>query len=176
MLVALTREPALEGVKAELDLTWRVQRVRLPDGDLAIVSPLDRRRRGVRGRARVRPRALAPRRALSAVGEGRAWEALVEREAERHPGVQVERLTPSRALPELMDAPDRLLRDRHAAAFARGRLRPRRGAAQRTTRIVASGPAVRRPGPACSGRRTARRPTSPGRASPTRAGCCSPPR
>ena len=39
VLVALTREPALEGVKAELDLTWRVQRVRLPDGDLAIVSP-----------------------------------------------------------------------------------------------------------------------------------------
>ena len=32
---------ALKGVKAELDLTWRIQRVRLPDGDIAIVSPLD---------------------------------------------------------------------------------------------------------------------------------------
>ena len=29
ILVALTREPALAGVKAELDLTWRVQRVML---------------------------------------------------------------------------------------------------------------------------------------------------
>ena len=30
VLVALTREPALEGVKADLDLTWRVQRVAAP--------------------------------------------------------------------------------------------------------------------------------------------------
>src|SRR4029078_4246499 len=30
VLIAATREPALEGVKAELDLTWRVTRVRLP--------------------------------------------------------------------------------------------------------------------------------------------------
>src|SRR5581483_706160 len=85
VLVALTREPAVEGVKADLDLTWRVQRVRLPDGDLAIS-----RRAG-----------------LSAVGEGGSWEARVCREAERHPGVQVEGSTPSRALPALMDAPDR---------------------------------------------------------------------
>src|SRR5262249_33394921 len=41
VLVALTKEPALEGVKAELEFTWRVQRVRLENGDIAVVSPLD---------------------------------------------------------------------------------------------------------------------------------------
>ena len=106
VLVALTREPALEGVKAELDLVWRVQRVRLPEGDLAVVSPLadDAEELAV---ARAFELARSRRARLSAVGEGRAWEALVEREAERNPGVQVEGQTPSRALPELMDTPGR---------------------------------------------------------------------
>ncbi len=106
VLVALTREPALEGVKAELDLVWRVQRVRLSEGDLAVVSPLadDAEELAV---ARAFELARSRRARLSAVGEGRAWEAMVGREAERNPGVQVEGQTPSRALPELMDAPGR---------------------------------------------------------------------
>ncbi len=106
VLVALTREPALEGVKAELDLTWRVQRVRLPDGDIAVVSPLD---------DQVEP--FVVRRAfdlarfrhgrLTAVGEGTSWHTLVSWEADRHSGVHVELLSPSEALPLLMNAPDR---------------------------------------------------------------------
>lgn len=40
VLVASTREPALEGVKAELDLTWRVTRVCARGSDLSVVSPL----------------------------------------------------------------------------------------------------------------------------------------
>jgi 3-isopropylmalate dehydrogenase len=106
VLVALTREPALEGVKAELDLVWRVQRVRLAEGDLAVVSPLadDAEELAV---ARAFELARSRRARLSAVGEGRAWEAMVGREAELNPGVQVEGQTPSRALPELMDAPGR---------------------------------------------------------------------
>jgi 3-isopropylmalate dehydrogenase len=106
VLVALTREPALEGVKAELDLTWRVQRVRLPDGDLAIVSALtdDAETLAVE---RAFELARSRRARLSAVGEGRAWEALVEREVERNPGVQVEGATPGRVLPALMDSPTR---------------------------------------------------------------------
>jgi 3-isopropylmalate dehydrogenase len=106
VLVALTREPALEGVKAELDLTWRVQRVRLPDGDLAIVSPLTEDADAF-AVERAFDLARSRRARLSAVGEGQAWEALVEREAERHPGVQVEGATPSQALPVLMDSPHR---------------------------------------------------------------------
>ena len=40
VLVATTKEPALEGVKAELDLTWRMTRVRASDTRLTVVSPL----------------------------------------------------------------------------------------------------------------------------------------
>jgi 3-isopropylmalate dehydrogenase len=106
VLVALTREPALEGVKAELDLTWRVQRVRLADGDLAIVSPLDDEvepfvvRRGF-------DLARSRRGRVAAVGDGPAWNALVSWEADRHPGVAVERHSLTEALPLLMNAPDR---------------------------------------------------------------------
>ena len=106
VLVALTREPALEGVKVELDLTWRVQRVRLADGDIAIVSPLDDQVEPfvVRHAFDV---ARSRHGRLVAVGEGAAWNTFVTWEAERHPGVQVERLSLSEALPLLMNEPDR---------------------------------------------------------------------
>ena len=137
VLVALTREPALEGVKAELDLVWRVQRVRLPDGDLAVVSPLadDAEELAV---ARAFELARSRRARLSAVGEGRAWEALVERESERHPGVQVEGTTPSRTLPRLMDEPNRFCVIVTQTAF--GQVVSDLAAAPRNDlRIVASG-------------------------------------
>jgi 3-isopropylmalate dehydrogenase len=137
VLVALTREPALEGVKAELDLTWRVQRVRLPDGDLAIVSPLTD---DVEAYAVERAFELArSRRArLSAVGEGRSWDALVERVGERHPGVHVDRATPSRALPALMDSPDRFCVIVTQAVFAEV-VSDLAAASRNGSRIVASG-------------------------------------
>lgn len=106
VLVALTKEPALEGVKAELDLTWRVQRVRLPNGDVAIVSALDDQLepfviRHAFDLARLR------RARVTAVGEGPTWSTFVDWEAEQHPGVEVERLTLSEALPRLMTNPER---------------------------------------------------------------------
>ena len=106
VLVALTREPALEGVKAELDLTWRVQRVRLPDGDIAIVSPLDEQVEPFVVR-RAFDLAQSRRARLAAVGDGAAWNAFVTWETERHPGVHVERLSLSEALPLVMNAPER---------------------------------------------------------------------
>jgi isocitrate/isopropylmalate dehydrogenase len=106
VLVALTREPALEGVKAELDLTWRVQRVRLPDGDIAIVSALVDEVEPFAVR-RAFDLARSRRAHVTAVGEGAAWTATVGREAERQPGVHVERLSLSKALPLLMNDPDR---------------------------------------------------------------------
>ena len=92
VLVALTREPALEGVKAELDLTWRVQRVRMPDGDIAIVSPLvdDIEPFVVR---RAFDLARSRRGRVAAVGHGPAWDALVDAEEDFQPGVDVERLS-----------------------------------------------------------------------------------
>jgi 3-isopropylmalate dehydrogenase len=106
VLVALTREPALEGVKAELDLTWRVQQVRLPDGDIAVVSPLDDEVEPFVVR-RAFEIARARRAHLTVVGEGTAWQTFVAWEAERHPGVEVDRTTLSEVLPSLMNEPER---------------------------------------------------------------------
>src|SRR3954447_15259745 len=103
VLVALTREPALEGVKAELDLTWRIQRVRLPGGDLAVASPLgDEPEPFVVRHAFDLARERHGR--VTTVGEGEAWNTFVSFESERQPGVEVERLSPSKALPRLMEA------------------------------------------------------------------------
>ena len=106
VLVALTREPALEGVKAELDLTWRVQRVRLTDGDVAIVSPLDDQIEPLVIR-RAFDMARSRRARVTAVGEGMAWNTFISWEADRHPGVQVDRLGLTDALQGLMSSPER---------------------------------------------------------------------
>jgi 3-isopropylmalate dehydrogenase len=105
VLVALTKEPALEGVKAELDLTWRMQRVRLPDGDVAIVSPLDDQLEPFVVR-RAFDVARSRRARVTAVGEGMAWNTFVSWEADRHPGVQVDRLSLSDAVQRLMSVPE----------------------------------------------------------------------
>jgi 3-isopropylmalate dehydrogenase len=106
ILVALTREPALEGVKAELDLTWRVQRVRHPEGDVAIVSPLDDQLEPFVVR-RAFDLARSRHAHVTAVGDGPAWSTFVTWEAERLPGVHVERLALGDALPLLMTEPGR---------------------------------------------------------------------
>jgi isocitrate/isopropylmalate dehydrogenase len=107
VLVALTKEPALEGVKSELDLTWRVQRVRLADGDIAVVSPLDDQMEPyVVRRAFDLARSRRAKVAAVGVGDGPTWSTFVGWEAERHPGVEVERLSLSEALPRLMNAAD----------------------------------------------------------------------
>ena len=177
VLVALTREPALEGVKAELDLTWRVQRVRLPDGDIAIVSPLVDELEPFVVRARVRPRPLAPRDASTAVGDGATWERA--RRAGRRSGIRAsrssgsslsrgaaaadERARPASASSSPSSEHAELVSDLAAASRERTadrRLRP--AVADRARRLRADA----RLGAA----------TSPARASRTRAGCCSPPR
>ena len=107
VLVAATREPALEGVKADLDLTWRIQRVRLADGgDLEIVSPL------VHGLdpwtiERAFELARSRRAQVSAVGAGAEWARGVDAAAERHAGVIVERLPLEAVLPLLGHSPSR---------------------------------------------------------------------
>jgi 3-isopropylmalate dehydrogenase len=99
VLVAATKEPALEGVKAELDLTWRVQRVRMePSVDLTVVSPLVE---GADEATIERAFAIArTRRArIASVGSRAEWHALVEEAADRHAGVLVEELPLEEALP-----------------------------------------------------------------------------
>jgi 3-isopropylmalate dehydrogenase len=105
VLVALTKEPALEGVKNELELTWRIQRVRMHDGDIAVVSALDDQLEPFVVR-RAFDLARSRRAKVAAVGDGPTWSTFVSWESDRHPGVEVERLSLNEALPRLMNAPD----------------------------------------------------------------------
>jgi 3-isopropylmalate dehydrogenase len=104
ILVATTREPALEGVKAELDLTWRITRVCLARGELVLVSPLADDAVDL---AVERAFALAcNRRArVTSVGFDPRWHASAAGAAERHAGVAVEHVTFEAALTGIIRDP-----------------------------------------------------------------------
>jgi 3-isopropylmalate dehydrogenase len=107
VLIAATREPALEGVKAELDLTWRVTRVRLaPHGDIALVSPVvdDSEPLAVERAFRL---ARARRARVTSVGTTAEWFGAVQAATERHEGVIVEHVPVERILPVLAGDPAR---------------------------------------------------------------------
>jgi 3-isopropylmalate dehydrogenase len=137
VLVATTTEPALEGVKAELDLTWRMTRVRLNGTRLTVVSPLadDSEELAVE-----RAFALACNRQarVTSVGASRAWRAVVDRAAEASPGVIVEHVSFESVVRTLFRRPaafDVIVSEQafaealsHTAAYAHG-----------STRMVASG-------------------------------------
>ena len=137
VLVATTTEPALEGVKAELDLTWRITRVRVNGSRLSIVSPLVE---GAEDLAIERAFALAcSRRAhLTVVGSSETWRTAVDEHAEHRPGVLVDHMDVEATVPLLFKQPatfDVLLSERvfaealsHTAAYAHG-----------DSRMVASG-------------------------------------
>lgn len=107
VLVAATKEPALEGVKADLDLTWRIQRVRCaPRGDIAVVSALAGEAEQLaveRGFDLARSR----RARVAAVGESDGWFRAVDAAAARYPGISVENLSLAVALPLLATEPER---------------------------------------------------------------------
>lgn len=137
VLVATTTEPALEGVKAELDLTWRMTRVRLNGTRLTVVSPLadDAEELAVE-----RAFALACNRQarVTSVGASKAWRAVVDRVAEASPGVIVEHVSFESVVRTLFRRPaafDVIVSEEvfaealsHTAAYAHG-----------STRMVASG-------------------------------------
>jgi 3-isopropylmalate dehydrogenase len=107
VLVAATKEPALEGVKAELDLTWRAQRVMSRSADLMILSPLvsEADEWTVERAFAI---ALTRKAHVAAVSATERWRDLVEAAADRHAGVVVEQLALETALPALAHAPDRV--------------------------------------------------------------------
>lgn len=101
IFVAATREPALDGVIADLDVTWRINRVLMADvGNLAIVSPLaDLAPEQALERAF---RLACSRRArVTAIGADPAWLAALERTKARFEGVIVEHVPLEKALPGL---------------------------------------------------------------------------
>ena len=104
VLVATPHEPALEGVKADLELAVRLSRVHLKGADVLVVGA-------------VGPWAdeLAVERAFSSaasrhgrvtsVGSSAEWLALVDAERSRWGGMTVQHLTPGEALVRLREAP-----------------------------------------------------------------------
>jgi 3-isopropylmalate dehydrogenase len=137
VLVATTREPALDGVMAELDLAWRITRVCARRSELAVVSPLedDASELAVDRAFRL---AFSRRARLVAVGESARWHAAVAAAEERWEGVLVERVPFEEAvagLREDLTGFDVLVSE---LPFARG-LAGTAAVAHEGTRMVASG-------------------------------------
>ena len=108
VLAAGSSQPALAGVKAELDLTASVVRTQLADGgDLTVFAPLQEGgEEWAVGRAFDAAKARDGR--LVAVGVDSSWSALVRGVAESHEGVAVRDLTLAQALQEVASSPERL--------------------------------------------------------------------
>jgi 3-isopropylmalate dehydrogenase len=107
VLIAATREPALEGVKAELDLSWRITRVRLArHGDVALVSPVADDAEAVAIERAFRL-ARARRARVTSVGTSPEWFGAVQAATERHAGVIVEHVPVEHVLPVLAADPAR---------------------------------------------------------------------
>jgi 3-isopropylmalate dehydrogenase len=136
VLVMSTKEPALEGVKAELDLTWRITRVRLADGRLNVVSPLADDARALAAERAV-ALACSRRARLTSVGSP-AWHAVVEEAAERCPGLAVERRAFEEVVGDVLREPARFDVLASEEAFAEA-LSGTAAYAQGSTRMVASG-------------------------------------
>jgi 3-isopropylmalate dehydrogenase len=137
VLVATTREPALEVVKAELDLSWRITRVCAHGSELAVVSPL------VDGALdlavdRAFRLALSRRARLTSVGDTERWLAAVEAGAERREGVHVEHARFEAAVTGLLRDPSRYDVIASEQPFAEA-LASTAAFAHEGTRLVASG-------------------------------------
>ena len=137
VLVATTREPALEVVKAELDLSWRITRVCARGSELAVVSPL------VDGALdlavdRAFRLAVSRRARLTSVGDTEQWLAAVEAGAERREGVHVEHARFEAAVTGLLRDPSRYDVIASEQPFAEA-LASTAAFAHEGTRLVASG-------------------------------------
>jgi 3-isopropylmalate dehydrogenase len=105
ILVATPYEPALEGVKADLQLVWRVARVHLgEDGDLVVFGPVDSGASNVAVEQAFSCAASRRGRVL-VVGDSPEWRATVEREKLRWAVMDVEQETLGQALVRLRDEP-----------------------------------------------------------------------
>jgi 3-isopropylmalate dehydrogenase len=106
ILVASTHEPAFAGVKADLELAWRIARVHLGErADVVVIAPI-----GAWADALSIERAFTcastRRGRVAAVSTDESWFALVERERGRRPGMELERLGVGEAIVRLKEQPD----------------------------------------------------------------------
>jgi 3-isopropylmalate dehydrogenase len=137
MLVAATREPALEVLKAELDLRWRITRVCARGSELAVVSPLpdDAVQLAVDSAFRL---AFSRRASLTSVGTSARWLAAIAAAGERWDGVLVERVPFEAAVTGLLRDPSGFDVIASEQPFAEA-LASTAGFAHEGTRMVASG-------------------------------------
>jgi isocitrate/isopropylmalate dehydrogenase len=106
ILVASPGAPALEGVKADLQLAWRVARIQLDDGrDVVVAGPVGDWADEIALRNAFRS-AAARRGMLLAVGESQSWRDALERESERWSGLQVEEASLGDALERVRERPE----------------------------------------------------------------------
>jgi 3-isopropylmalate dehydrogenase len=137
MLVAATREPALEVLKAELDLRWRITRVSARGTELAVVSPLpdDAVQVAVESAYRF---AFTRRARLTSVGTSARWNAALAAAGERWEGVVVEQTPFEAAVTGLLREPGRFDVIASEQPFAEA-LASTAAFAHEGTRTVASG-------------------------------------
>jgi len=105
VFVSAPGDPALDGVKADLDLTLGVSRVHnVPRGDLLVVEPVafGSDRAAV---ARAFQVAAARRARLTSVGAAPEWDELVRAEADAWDGLEVEHLSLGGVLTRFRDHP-----------------------------------------------------------------------
>lgn len=105
VLVTAPDDPAFDGVKADLDLSWHVARVHnAVRGDLVVVEPVGF---GAEELAIARAFSLAAQRRarLTSVSSTPDWPGLVDAEAEHWDGLEVEHLTLGGLLKRFSDHP-----------------------------------------------------------------------
>jgi isocitrate/isopropylmalate dehydrogenase len=108
ILVASAHEPALEGVKADLELASRVARVVLGTArDLVVVAPVDEWANSI-ALDRAFSCAAARRGRILAVGESSPWLAATARVQSVHDGLEVEQATFGETLVRLRERPQEL--------------------------------------------------------------------
>jgi 3-isopropylmalate dehydrogenase len=108
ILVASAGEPALAGVKADLQLAWRVAGIHLgPRRDVIVAAPVDDWANGI-AVDRAFACSCARRGRIVTVGESPDWLAAVERARARHDGLEVEGAGLGETLVRLREQPEQL--------------------------------------------------------------------
>jgi isocitrate/isopropylmalate dehydrogenase len=119
IFVSSPHDPAFDGVRADLDLRWRVSRVHNGvRGDLVVVEPAGYGTDEL-AIARAFQLARARRARLTSVGSTPEWDALVAAEADHWDGLEVEYLTLGGLLTRFRDHPgtvDLVVAGSHLAA------------------------------------------------------------
>jgi isocitrate/isopropylmalate dehydrogenase len=106
ILVASPGAPALEGVKADLQLAWRVARIQVGDGrDVVVAGPVGEWADAIALRNAFRS-AAARRGMVVTVGDSESWRADVKAERERWSGLQVEEVSMGDALERVREEPE----------------------------------------------------------------------